>query len=168
MSLTGKSKKKVQEIRAEVSDLRNQLKDPFGGSIWPTLNNENPKSLRQAVKRLQVGERLLDFASGETGHTREALSDALQGLSVRVGEMRKTVDRAEKAIHTDILVERYERFLELRLENYEPCTKKLEDGFGVTDGGILRREANLDQLHERYLEAMRSYFDERAESEQQK
>lgn len=168
MSLTGKSKKKVQEVRAEVSDLRNQLKDPFGGRILPTLNNENPKLLRQAMKRLQLGEKLLDFAAGETRHTREALSDALQGLSVGVREMRKAVDRAEKAIHTDILVERYERFLELRLENYEHCTKKLEDGFGVTDGGIFRREAKLDQLHKRYFEAMWSYFDECAESERQK
>ncbi|UFI04654.1 hypothetical protein [Roseibium aggregatum] len=165
-SLTGKSRKKVQEIRAKVSDLRNQLKDLFGDNILPALNNENPKSLRQAMKRLQAGEKLLNLAAGETRHTREALSEALQEVAVVVGEMREAVDEIARTIHTDILVERYERFLELDLEDREVCANQLMDGFGVTDGGVPRSYADLDELHERYLKVMRGYFDERAEADQ--
>ncbi|MDP5220374.1 hypothetical protein Q5Y75_24610 [Ruegeria sp. 2205SS24-7] len=165
MSLTAKSKKLVQEIRAETSDLRNQLKDDFGDGILPTFNNENPNSLRQALKRLQAGERLLNVAADETVLSREALSEGLQQLAAGIEKMRAAVDSVENTIHSDILVERYERFLEICLEDSEVIASQLSDALGATDGGLLRGHADIKELHRRYLEIMQHYFDECADAE---
>ena len=151
----------IQPICAELAVLRNDLSGRFGNRILPEPNQEDAKSLERAVTCLQVGVLLLQVAAGGERHERAELAAELRNLGGRIANMRAAVEAVEETIRTDILLERYRRFLALDLEEREEAVNRLHDGFRVTDGGIVRADDSLDEVEQRYLTAMRRYFDER-------
>lgn len=152
----------IQPIRAEIAVFRNNLNGRFGTSILPEPNQEEFKSLERAVTRLQVGMRLLEASAGGVQHDKEELAAEMRDLGGKIATMRVAVNAAKETIRTDILVERYWRFLALELENSELAIAKLNDGLGVIDGGIVQVNASLDEVEGRYLMAMKRYFEEGA------
>ena len=154
----------MQTIRANIAASRNDLSSRFGSHILPDSNQENIQSLEVAVTRLQVGMLLLQLTAGDARLERTALVAEMRDMCGKITDMHSAVEVAEKAIRTDILVERYRRFLALGLEESALAVASLHDGLDVVDGGIVRAGASLDEIERRYLATMRSYFDERRAS----
>lgn len=152
----------IQPIRAEIDVFRTNLSGRFGSRILPEPNQEDPKSLGRAVTSLQVGVRLLEASAGDARHERAELTAELRNLGSKITKMRMAVDAVKETIRTDILVERYQRFLALKLERSAQAIAKLDDGLGVVDGGIVQVDVSLEEVEQRYLMAMKRYFEERA------
>ncbi|MBB3319940.1 hypothetical protein FHT77_005858 [Rhizobium sp. BK181] len=150
----------IQPINAELAALRSNLSG-FGSHVLPEPRHAAPKSLDRAVIRLDVGISLLRHTAGDARHERTELAAEMRDLGGKIADMRAAVNAVEETIRTDILVERYRRFLALGLEESALAVASLHDGLGVVDGGIVRAGANLDEIEQRYLTAMRGYFDGR-------
>lgn len=161
LSLIKNTAPALQVIRANIALLRMDLSGRFGSHILPEPNQETSKSLLSAVTSLQAGVRLLEASAGSERHEEKAIEGEMRELGSKIAEMQKEMKDVGELIRTDILVERYRRFLALKLEENESTIGRLNDGLDVVDGGIVRTNAGIPELEGRYLEIMREYFNER-------